>query len=153
MKLLLILVAVFVCVATVKCCKEQLESGLAVPFYYGHSNLSCTKGKGKNKGKRSLNTVSTTRLVHRFVYYCGYYFEWIDEGVDPFGTSPLGRNCNPEIYSEPAGYSRVKLECAKNCAKKFSRNFQYHMLNNNCHHFANTMASFLDRSDGECCNN
>ncbi|KAH3800826.1 uncharacterized protein LOC127839325 [Dreissena polymorpha] len=160
MKPLLRLVALFICVTAVECqerntleerCIQQLQRGVKVPFYFGTSNLACVKNLGKGKRRRSVDTVSVTRLTHRYLYYCGSYYEF-GTGYPPYRTLPYGwYRCNPETDSEPAGYSNAYPDCSKSCADKYVRQKPFSTLNNNCHHFANAMAKYLYRSDKECC--
>lgn len=51
--------------------------GGASPYYFGTTNLWCMM---KNeKGKRDAPWRSTIALTHRFIYYKGYYFDFLSK--------------------------------------------------------------------------
>ena len=51
-------------------------SGGASPYYFGTTNLWCMK-----KGKRGAPSRNTWALSHRFIYYKGYYFEFLSKNL------------------------------------------------------------------------
>ena len=51
-------------------------SGGASPYYFGTTNLWCIK-----KGKREAPSRGTWSLSHRFIYYKGYYFEFLSKNL------------------------------------------------------------------------
>ncbi|XP_011421702.1 uncharacterized protein [Magallana gigas] len=120
--------------------------GGASPYYFGTTNLFCMAGK------RGAPARGTWALSHRFIYYKGYYFEFLSSSKASISTQrqAAGR-CSGGRESSPAGYSELSLECIKGCAKNYRCHFgTYSLLGNNCHKFANRLSEVLCTRGTSC---
>ncbi|CAG2215300.1 unnamed protein product [Mytilus edulis] len=126
--------------------EECFGSSRGYGFYFGTTNLDCF-----NRGKRSPS-ISTIRLTHRYLYYRGFFYEWMGvggkttgstKGITSIGTSARRSHCNSETDNTAAGYGVLSTECIKGCARFFQVAYDFNGLSNNCHHFANWLADIL----------
>nr|XP_022345252.1 uncharacterized protein LOC111137850 [Crassostrea virginica] len=123
------------------------KKGGASPYYFGTTNLWCIK-----KGKREAPSRGTWSLSHRFIYYKGYYFEFLRNSNAVIGTSARdSHRCSSRREGSPAGYSRLSLECIKGCARNYRCTYgRYRLLGNNCHKFANRLSAVLCTTGTTC---
>ena len=113
-----------------------------------------------NRTKREIPKRNTLSPTHRWIYYKGTYFEWgTTEGTNKglFGllndaksysirpSLPFkGEECGWMMETVPSGYSSVSLECIMACTTNYrTLTGDYSLINNNCHHFANTISMVL----------
>lgn len=90
-------------------------------------------------------------LSHRVVYYKNYAFEqrqppksYASVKDDWFGA----RNCPVTWESAPAGRSKSPISSVLEFVEAYQGKFgAYHLINNNCHHFANRLSEFLDNNN------
>ncbi|XP_078312677.1 uncharacterized protein LOC144619171 [Crassostrea virginica] len=103
-------------------------------------------------GKRDAPARGTWDLSHRFIYYQGYYFEFLDDSNAYISTHrQAGHRCSGGTESSPAGYSYLSLDCIKGCARNYRCRFgTYSLLGNNCHKFANRLSEVLCTSGHTC---
>lgn len=113
-----------------------------------------------NRTKRAAPQRHTMSPTHRWIYFRGNFFEW---GTDAGSKTRLfgllndaksysvksvlpfnGEKCDWMMEPVPAGYSSVSLECIVGCTVNYKTlTGDYSLLNNNCHHFANTISMVL----------
>ncbi|XP_062621929.1 uncharacterized protein LOC134283493 [Saccostrea cucullata] len=114
----------------------------------------------RNRTKRAAPERHVLAPTHRWIYYKGYFFEWgTDAGTKnrlfgllndansysiKSGFPYKADKCNWMMEFLPAGYSSVPAECIMGCAVNYrTMTGDYSLLNNNCHHFANTISNIL----------
>nr|XP_022335681.1 uncharacterized protein LOC111132197 [Crassostrea virginica] len=118
------------------------------PYYFGTTNLLCML-----REKREAPRRAQWEITHRFLYYQGYYFDFLENSKVEIGRSRLdGHRCDGGLEASPAGYSNVSIECLKGCARNYRCHFGDHsLLFNNCHYFANRLSSVLCTSKEGLC--
>eukprot|EP00105_Crassostrea_gigas_P005513 XP_011419147.1 PREDICTED: uncharacterized protein LOC105322243 [Crassostrea gigas] len=130
--------------------KQCGKRGGASPYYFGTTNLGCMMKYGK--GKRRAPWRSTIALTHRFIYYKGFYFEFMSNSYAYYSRQRYkGDKCSGKMERSPAGYSELSVECIKGCAKNYRCKFgKYRLIRNNCHKFANRLSAVLCRKGTTC---
>lgn len=117
------------------------ERESASPYYFGTTDLTCMMRSDRRK--REIPQRSKLLWAHRFIYYKGYYFEF-GSNTAHIGTNRSYNHCSGSVESKPAGYSTLSLDCIKSCTSNYRCYFgDYHLLNNNCHSFANRLSKEL----------
>lgn len=112
----------------------------ASPYYFGTTDLTFMMTERR---KRELQQRSERLWAHRFIYYKGYYFEF-GSNTAHIGTNRSYNHCYGAVESTPAGYSTMSLDCIKKCTSHYRCYFgDYHLLDNNCHVFANRLSQVL----------
>lgn len=53
--------------------------GGANPYYFGTTSLWCMKGSSSSSGKQATPSRGIWELIHRFIYYQGFYFELLSK--------------------------------------------------------------------------
>eukprot|EP00105_Crassostrea_gigas_P021488 XP_011440635.1 PREDICTED: uncharacterized protein LOC105337561 [Crassostrea gigas] len=121
--------------------------GGANPYYFGTTNLWCM-----HKGKRGPPSRGIWELKHRFIYYQGYYIEFLGNSKAYIATHRQASNrCSGGRENSPAGYSQLGVDCIKGCARNYRCHFgHYGLLSNNCHKFANRISAVLCTSGRSC---
>ncbi|XP_048740595.1 uncharacterized protein LOC125654645 [Ostrea edulis] len=114
----------------------------------------------RNRTRRAAQTRHVFSPTHRWIYYKGMFYEWGTDGGTKTrlfgflndaksysiktGLPYKGETCDWLMESMPAGYSSVSVECLMGCtANYWTVSGDYNILQNNCHHFANTISNIL----------
>ncbi|XP_062578459.1 uncharacterized protein LOC134278518 [Saccostrea cucullata] len=123
----------------------------ASAYYFGTTNLSCMIRKVL-KGKRSAPQRNNREFSHRFIYYQGKYFDFMDTSKVYISNSRFyGDRCSGGIENNPAGYSTLSLSCIEGCARNYRCKYgKYKLFRNNCHDFANRMSQILCKNGSDC---
>lgn len=93
---------------------------------------------------------NSLRYIHSLVYYKDTVFEW-GTGVRGchWGPTASVTDCPVTWEPSPAGRGRCHVDVLVNYTRLYRNRFgPYHLLTNNCHHFANRVSALL--SDPDC---
>lgn len=107
----------------------------------------------RRRRRRSIPSVYTMMLTHRWLKYRGVYFEFGTNALDPEAKNRIsiqpflpneGENCSYDKNPDVAGYSRLSVSCIASCTRRYPKVFgEYSLLTNNCHVFVNKMVEVL----------
>jgi len=132
--------------------------------YYGQQYpLFCVLSKGKIKGRRRKRsnyygpTMHVGKLTHRLLYYQNRVYEFGIKGATAYSFSYWQKYLSSRLCSlEWSRYqtSDVSTKCLDGCVRNYERVFgEYHVFNNNCHHFANILGNVLCTTPKGYCEN
>lgn len=112
------------------------------PYYFSDTAKHCAVRK-----RRDAPDWSEIRIIHRWIYYRGWYFEFIG-GTPRYRTSPYysKHSCrnSPDMEDRPAGYGVVDVGCVKACTDRYVAVFgAYQLLTNTCHSLANKLSEVI----------
>ncbi|XP_052676755.1 uncharacterized protein LOC128158089 [Crassostrea angulata] len=117
------------------------------PFYFGTTDVECMRSIRRRKKRALVSYPLPERkywsLVHRWVYYDGWYFELF---YRPHTRRPAkSKFCRSSREVVPAGYSTLDIDCLRRCAVYYNKRFiaRYKTFTHNCHHYANKIAEVL----------
>ncbi|XP_061164436.1 uncharacterized protein LOC133173467 [Saccostrea echinata] len=124
----------------------------SIPYYFGTTDLMCMRYGLHRKTpimRRNAPSRFTFNPTHRWIYYAGTYLEFgnrigKDAAKIKFDHPNLGDVCPLKIEPQPAGFSRLSLECVIGCVENYTEKYgNYHVYTNNCHHFVNKISKVM----------
>jgi hypothetical protein len=127
---------------------QSTLTGQDHPYWFGKTDLKCLMRSGRKKGKRGAPHKYTLACKHRWIKYCGHYFEFLGRGKLIYSSSSTdgAGSCSQSQESQAAGYSVLSVDCIKRCTRSYEEEFgDYNFLLNNFHHFANRLSDILCR--------
>ena len=115
--------------------------------------------KTHNRTKTTILKRNTLSPTHHLINYKGTYFEWgatreTNKGLFGLLNDAKSNSIRPSLPIKGgggwmmetvlSGYSSVSLECIMACTTNYrTLTGDYSLINNNCHHFANTISMVL----------